>query len=536
MGNAGWKAGYQVSDQDNFTGNPFADGADNFKGDPFAAPQAAPKPQQSLEQILGPSDFTKSFASTPYRMLKSGMQMVGAGDYVPGIVNEIASEGDKSVAGRIAGDVAGTGGIRAAGVGLAQTLARLNAARGVVPAVARTAEAATYGAGQGAITSPDQQAEAAKWGAAGGAGGHALSRAIGGLVRPSVAAQPLVDAGVALTPGQAAGKGSVMKWAEEMATSLPFAGHTIRSAQSRAVADANVAAAQQVMNIVDRNIKLGQPPREAIEATREAIGKTYDRALEGMSVPGFVPDTFMRNVYNRSANDFPMLEKAQIDQMERYITQRVGDMVKNSGGTLDGKMLKQLDSELGGHIRNLRSSAIAADKTAAPAWAELQQSLREVMELAQNDPAQSLQLQRANAAYRQLLTLEKSLLPGADVFTPRQLARQVGKEKLNEVPLGQISRSMTDTLPNVVPNSGTPERLMAMALPAVLVGGGAGAQQMGFDTLGAGMIGAAALGSRPGARFMTGGLPMQQLTAEALRRFVPSTVRNFNQKKNDERK
>ena len=37
VGNAGWKAGYQVKDADNFQGNPFAEDTDNFKGDPFAA-------------------------------------------------------------------------------------------------------------------------------------------------------------------------------------------------------------------------------------------------------------------------------------------------------------------------------------------------------------------------------------------------------------------------------------------------------------------------------------------------------------------
>ena len=135
---------------------------------------AAPVPAKSLEQVLGPSDFTKAFASTPARMLKSAMQMVGAGDYVPEAVSNVASQGGASTLGRIAGDVAGTGGIKAGAGALSQALQSLNAAKGVVPAVARTAEAATYGGAQGAITSPDDQANAAKWGAGGGVIGRSI--------------------------------------------------------------------------------------------------------------------------------------------------------------------------------------------------------------------------------------------------------------------------------------------------------------------------------------------------------------------------
>ena len=198
-----------MSDKDNFTGNPFADDDDNFKGDPFAQAPAAQQPaaplsaKQMLEQHMGPSDFTKSFASTPARMLKSAMQMAGAGDYVPEWVSEKAAEGDKSVAGRIAGDVAGTGGIRSAGVGLAQTLAKINAAKGIIPALGRVAEGTTYGGAQGALTTPDNQSEAAKWGFVGGgvmpaagnvmrAAGHALPHVLG--VTTGAGAEPVRQA------------------------------------------------------------------------------------------------------------------------------------------------------------------------------------------------------------------------------------------------------------------------------------------------------------------------------------------------------
>ena len=520
-----------MSDQDNFTGNPFAEDADNFKGDPFAAAPAPAQPQSArdvLEQHMGASDFTKSFASTPYRILKSGMQMVGAGDYVPGVVNEMAAEGDKSLAGRIAGDVAGTGGIRTAGVGLAQTLQRLNEARGVVPAVARTAEAATYGAGQGAITSPDQQAEAAKWGAAGGAGGQVLGRLFGGMVRPTAEARVLMDRGVALTPGQAAGPGTFLNKAEQWATSNPVASHFVTNAQRRSLEEANVAAAQTVQNMVENNVRLGRPPREAIEQTRESISNAYTQALEGVSVPLANTANAMQDLLPTIARDHPMIPASEIEQAGRYIQGRFRGLWDGGVRDLTGDQIKQIDSEIGQHIRDLAKSTNAADKTAVPLWRDLQQEVRN--RIVGGIPIeQGAQLHQANAAYRQLLTLEKAMLPGNDVFTPRRLKMTLEKMNNGRMPdsdLGRVSQAMSATLPNNVPNSGTAERLIANALPAMLIGGGAGAQGMGLETLGTGMMAAGALGSRPGARFMTGGLPMQQLTAEALRRFVPSTVRN----------
>jgi hypothetical protein len=232
-----------------------------------------------------------------------------------------------------------------------------------------------------------------------------------------------------------------------------------------------------------------------------------------------------------------MLTRQQFSMMGRFINERLERMVQQADGTLTGDMLKQLDSELGAHIRNLRSSTNAADKTAAPAWADLQQSIREVMEQAHANPEQSQMLRNANAAYRQLLALERSLLPGAERFTPRQLARQVDKAGLRDTELGQVSNAMSKTLPNVVPDSGTAERLLAASLPGLLMGGGATASGMGWDTVGAGLFTAGALGSRPGARFLTGGYgvqPYAQIAGTALRRVVPALAAPKRQQSGNE--
>ena len=343
-----------------------------------------------------------------------------------------------------------------------------------------------------------------------------------------------MDKGVALTPGQAAGTGTFAKRAEEWAASNPISGTPIRGAQRRAVEDANIAATQTVADRVSQSVKLGRPPREAIEQTRDLVGKTYDDALQGLTVPGFYPKHELSQTVGRVAADHPMIEQHQVDQMGRYVNQRLDQMIANNGGTLDGKMLKQIDSEIGQQIRNLSSSTNAADKTAAPAWKDLQQSIREVMEFAQASPEKSAQLKAANAAYRELLALERSLLPGAQSFTPRQLQRNLDKMKIDNAELRTVGNAMEKTLPNSVPDSGTAERLIANSLPALLMGGGAGAQEMGWDTVGAGLIAAGALGTRPGMRFMTGGYPGQAMLSAALRRTTPAMLHAATRK--DERK
>lgn len=491
--------------------------------------EGQPTPKPTLEQVLGPSDFTKAFASTPARMLKSGMQMVGAGEYVPEFVSRAAAEGDRSLPGRIAGDIAGTGGIKAGAGALVNTLQRLNAAKGILPAVGRTAEAAGYGATTGAITSPDEQANAAIWGVGGGALGHALARTFGGLVRPTPEARVLMDRGVALTPGQAAGPGTFINRVEQWAASNPIASTPVRAAQRRALNEGNVAAAQSVASLVDDKIKLGLPPSEAIEQTRAAISNAYDSALADMTVPVADLRQGLSDSFQSIAAENPMMTKKAFQHLRQYVINRVVGLVDNGVTHMDGKMLKQADSEIGQFIRNLSTSTNAADKTAVPAWRDLQNTLREIMATGARSPEQYQMLQNANAAYRQLLALEKAKLAGAEHFTPRQLARQVEKAGLENTDLGRVSRAMQGTLPNTVPDSGTAERLIANAIPALLVGGGAGAQSMGYDTVGAGLMAAGALGSRPGTRLMTGGFgwqPKAEAAIRALRRGIPATTRN----------
>lgn len=358
----------------------------------------------------------------------------------------------------------------------------------------------------GAAQAPQgSEASGAGVGAAFGAGGQVLARTLSGLVKPTRQAQVLLDQGVGLTPGQAAGTGSWIKRFEDAVTSLPAASHVIKNAQARAIEESNVAAAQVVTNMVAKDVRLGKPPREAIEKARETIGEAYDFGLSGMSAPGKQVVDSLSPVVESLPEMFPMAPMRDLRQVKNFVEVRVRQMIENSeGGVLTGAMLKLLDSELGQQARNFQKSSLASDRTVAPAWLEIQSGVRQAMELGQPDANKLKTLQQANAAYRQLLALEGALLPGAETFTPRRLAAQLDKREIKTGALRDVSKAMTATLPNTVPNSGTPERLLMSALPSTLMGGGYAAQEFGFPTLGAGAMTAGALGSRAGARMLTG--------------------------------
>ena len=469
----------------------------------------------------GGAEFHQGIASTPARLVKSVAQLLGQGQRVPEVINKSAQVADTGfgTTGRMIGDIAATA-IPAGKIAQSTQGMRL---------APRVAAASAENAAYGAALSPDDQGNAAMWGAAAGPLGMTLARMAGGVVRPTAEARVLMDRGVALTPGQAAGPGTFINRAEQWAASNPVAGHFINPVRRRALNESNVAAAHAVANLVDDKIKLGLPPSEAIEQTRAAISNAYDSALADMTVPVDVLRRSLIEHLPTIAAENPMMTKKAFQHMRQYINGRLNHIWEQGYEHMDGKMLKQTDSEIGQFIRNLSTSTNAADKTAVPAWRELQNTLRDIMATGAGSPEQFQMLQNANDAYRQLLALEKAKLAGAEHFTPLQLARQVEKAGLENTDLGRVSQAMSKTLPNTVPDSGTAERLIANLLPSALLGGGAGVQGMGYDTLGVGMMAAGALGSRPGARFLTGGYgvqPYAEAVINALRRGIPAATRD----------
>lgn len=209
-----------------------------------------------------------------------------------------------------------------------------------------------------------------------------------------------------------------------------------------------------------------------------------------------------------------------------YLGGRLLDMERTEGAVLSGKSLKQLDSEIGDHARNLAKSQDPLQRVTAEAWFTVQDGLRDAMQLgAKGDAAEKVAA--ANLAYKNLIPIRKAL-GNSDIATPRVLRRAM---EHTTHPSKGLVEAANQTLPNTVPSSGTVERAIALALPATLMGGGYGAQQFGFDMLGGGAIAAGALGTRTGSKLMTGAYPWQrsQMLVDALRKTPVAATRKDKQ-------
>lgn len=424
--------------------------------------------------------------------------------------------GGWATAGEIGADVAMSAiPVAKGGQVLTQTLGKLGRA---APMVGDVAANAAYSA----ATAPEDRGTAAAWGAGGATAGRVLARTLGGAITPTKEAQALMDQGVRLTPGQAAGKDHFANRVEQWASSNPIGALAIAPARARALEDANQAAAHAVVRHVDDTVKLGRPPSEAIEQVRDRISNVYDEVLPNLQMP----HRDLISLADQIARDVPanavLVGKKQAGKLVDYLDRRILDNGNHMDDMASGEFLKQVDSELGSYARTLAKSTNAEEKIAAPMWYQAQGDWREyVMKAAAPDGEDFARLGKANTAYRQLLALEKALkASGGERMTPRNLAKSLEASNVKTGDLTDLSRNMTATLPNTVPNSGTADRLLANALPSVLMGGGALGQHYGFDPYGlsTGMLAAGALGSRTGAKMMTGQTFPQRMLVEALRK------------------
>ena len=422
--------------------------------------------------------------------------------------------GGWATAGEIGADVA----MSAIPVAKVSTVGGRVLSRALGRAAAPVADVAAN-AGYAAATAPEDRGTAALGGGGGALAGRVLARTLGGAVTPTKEAQALMDKGVRLTPGQAAGKDSLLNRVEQWASSNPVSALTISPARARALEDANQAAAQAVVRHVDDAVKLGRPPAEAIEQVRDHISNVYDEVLPRLQMSQGDLASLANQIAIHVPEESTLVGKKQAKSLADYLDRRIIQNGRAADDVATGDFLKQVDSELGSYARTLAKSTNAEQKIAAPMWYQAQADWREyVMKAAAPDSEAFARLGQANTAYRQLLALEKALRSGGgERFTARNLAKALEDSNVKTGDLAELSRNMTATLPNTVPNSGTADRLLANALPSLLIGGGVGANELGLDTLGTGLVAAGALGSRPGARMLTGQTYAQRALIDALR-------------------
>ena len=391
-----------------------------------------------------------------------------------------------------------------------QVLTRTLAAIGpkttrLAPALGDVAANAAYAA----ATAPEDRGTAALWGAGGAVAGRAVGSALTGVVRPSEAGQALREAGVRLTPGQAAGKGSLANWIEQQALSNPVAAYPVQAARGRALDDAGLQAVQAVRSHIGEELSKGMSISDALAETHDALSNVYQEVLPRLSLHSDHVREMAKDLGADTLENAHLMGDKPKAFLANYIENRIGKLPTDEVGNIGGDALKQIDSELGYYARTLAKSPNATEKVAAPAWRDLQAKWRSTVMAASTDNAEDiLKLNQANAGWRELLAVEDALRKsGGERLQSRPLAKSLERAGIKTGPLADVSKSMQATFPTTVPDSGTALRLTANLLPAALVGGGgygATSENPWISTLGLGALMAGAAGTKTGAGLATG--------------------------------
>jgi hypothetical protein len=397
-------------------------------------------------------------------------------------------------------------------------------------AVAQMAATGAVNAGIGAVTNPvlegDSRAANAALSGVAAMGGDLAARGLSRVAQPIRQSEPvkkLLGEGVVPTPGQAAG-GFVGR-IEEKLQSVPLIGDLIKRSKDRAAEELNVAAIKRALPANAQGM-VTQSGRDSIAEANRILSEGYDDVLGRITLR---PDgQFLRSVVTIRNDPALGLPKAQQEQFIEIIRGNVLARLKN--GQMPGDLAKRADSTLGSLASRYRSSGDADQRALGMALRDAQGAFRELLERNAGGADAEI-LKGLNKNYANLLRVERAAsYVGSETgkFSPAQLQSAVRAldPSRNKRAFAQGRATMQDlsdpaksVLGATVPNSGTVDRAMIAYL---LGGGGAGANEyfggpeyltaLGLSPL---------LYSRGGARYMSGGLPGQAVSSDALRGLAP---------------
>ncbi len=391
---------------------------------------------------------------------------------------------------RLGGNVAGTLPLMATGVGAAGSGAGLGARIGI-----GAAQGASFGSLQPVIGA-DKQAnfyqEKGKQAALGGLLGGATPVVLGGVGRvlsPKASrvgstARSLLDEGVELTPGQALG-GSAL-WVEDKLMSVPIMGDAIRAARIRGNESLNRAVYNRVLEPIGQTTnKIG---REAVDDVAVKISNAYDDVLNQIQ---FEPD----KVFSRGIDKLKVMAKELPEKDSKALLNILEKEVEtplSKGVSVDGRVFKRIESQLGKKAIQFLNSTDAYQKDVGHALAEAQKMLRN--SLMRGNSEQSKLLKGVNYAYAAQTRLQQAAnRVGAEngVFTPEHLLSAI-RSADNSVRKNAFARGnamfqdLADAakthMSSKIPNSGTFDRMATIGTagataynPLVPVGLGLGA-------------------------------------------------------------
>jgi hypothetical protein len=403
-----------------------------------------------------------------------------------------------------------------------------------LPLAATTAGKVGMGAVGGALTASmnpvtegdsfaEEKAKQIGAGAAFGAAVPAVTGALARVISPNASVNPNVQLlrreGVTPTVGQALGG----RWnaAEEKLTSVPILGDSISGARGRALEQFNNAAINRATAPVGGKVQgVGQ---DAVREAGDLISGVYDK---GKAMLGGFP------IDQQAATELGQLRalaRSGLEGRERSAVEGYfKDYLQRPG--LTAEAFKELDSKLAKDVGRYGSSSDVYQQKVGDVLAQVRQIVADNAKRA--NPQAAGVLKQADAAWANLVRVEgasKAALNHEGVFTPGQLnaAVRMADTSVRDRATARGTALMQDlgnagqtVLGNKVPNSFTTDR-------ALLAGGGLGAYLV-EPTIPLGLLGGAALYTRPVQGLLSGAVAARpqaaQPIANAVRQTAPALV------------
>jgi len=360
-----------------------------------------------------------------------------------------------------------------------------------------------YEPGDNFWTQKDLQAAT---GMAGGAISGLLTNVGARILNPASRASrhvaTLADEGVTMTPGQLLG-GAVRR-AEDAVSSVPVAGYPIKAAQRSSIEDFNRAAVNRTLAPIRRQLPKGATlGRESIDTAGDIIGREFDNVKTGLQAR--LDDSFTQEIKQLQLEVSNTFTPDRATQFRNIIDSRVSEWFRRGNDIIDGARVKSIRRNLQQLGNDYIHSAEPDTRNFGRALHEAMESFMDMVERSSSPEAVKGWARARNAWSNWKIVARAAGDSGATdgVFTPAMLSRAVRGEDLSlgkmrfargKARMQDLSDAGKAILPNVVPDSGTPERLLATS---ALAGGAY------FEPAAAATAALAALGySKPAQRLL----------------------------------
>ena len=284
------------------------------------------------------------------------------------------------------------------------------------------AAGAASGAAPAAVITPGdvgERAQAAAMDAAGGAageiGGRVLKKALTGLVKPSRAAETLMEQGITPTVGQGA-ESSMARGLEDLAAGIPGFSGFIRKGQKRAQTEAQriLAGRADPTDLLAPGAKplwetLPENPtsREIVKGLSARTSAAWEAAVAKVAPVGVTGE--LHSSLSGLGSDLP-------EEVGAAFNKLVAKHLSNKS-VLTGKELNTLQSDIGQFARTMAGSERGIDRHAAEELFNIQSKVR--------DGLLGGATKELNDAYRNFLLQQKagSYVGTEQAYTPRVFQR-----------------------------------------------------------------------------------------------------------------